>query len=701
MPKRAPKILDLDDPEPVQLGLFINPAVRSDGIRLFPPILRDEEGFKDVLAEAAREGRTGLDLEFSGTKPTILGIASRSRAASIRWDDRMAQKVIEESRILSGHAVTDADKPVLDSRFGIETPLTKWSDTMIRHYLCSSELAAEPGKTEDDDDAQAMGWMNIWAMSTLYTELPAWKNCRKSACFGPCPTHDVFGYNAIDAWAGLECDYKLIDEMAKRHIPERLYRELQDLTVYCGKMTAQGIKIDRAAVGRLETDIQRKKAELFPYETGKKKIYGEYKGEEFIAGAFNPGSPDQVLEYFDKHGIALVGKGGKAKADKETIRKALVKQLKITGVEFEEDRATGLLSIVDDTENLPEVVENLYNLDQWRNAGKGLTSWFNDKYIDKRDFTHPRFIVTGTSLGRLSSSGPNFQNIPRVGFGVRVRQAIVPREAGMAIIKADKRQLELRIMLWYAGGDATLKDDPFNVLVEASNGMLKPAAARKGQKERDLAKSAYHANSYMEGLKVVSDADLRTDRIQKEIKAGALLVFDGRDGREKWQYAHGHVAFTGGNLAERIFGDRTLESRKKALHLQSLINNKYPCLREFHKSLSRQIEKYGYFQSVTGRYLTFYGDAEDNLKLCAAMCGQGGGADEVQEGMRRFQELNRVALIQVHDELVFEVPGDWTDDQYRKYMEPFCEPSRHYNGLVFPIEISVGPTWHKKDMRTL
>lgn len=737
MPRRAKVLFDFDNPEPTQGRLFLNPSV-DDGppaLKFFPPVYRDYEGFMQVFEDSLRESMTGLDLEFSTKtkRPTIIGVASKKHCAAVKWTDELATQVIQRSRILSGHAVTDADREVVHHRLGIQTPVRKWSDSMIRHYICNQDFCAAPGKDEDEDDGTALGLMNLWAMASVTTYLPQWKECRGSACLGPCPKHDAFGYCAVDSWAGLKGDYYYQKFMEKNHIPNKLYEDLQDLTVYCHRMHEQGVCVDRQIVKRLEDAINNKKYELFPYETkGKKKIFGagtvttELSSDTEVRelGAFNPASGDQILDYFSGFGIAILGKGNKPATDKDAIRNTLLRELAKQGVDYEVDDKSGVLSIAEhEIDDLPEPLVNLYKLDEWKNAGKGLSSWFGDKYIRLYDgnnplrpekfevapgdwqlqygFAYPRFIVTGTSTGRLASSGPNFQNIPRLGFGVEVRKAIVPRHPKLKLIKADKSQLEFRIVMFYA--DITLPDgvDAFNMLVENSNGQLKEAAATKGCKERDIAKSIAHAADYMEGLMVLNDYDLRSAHRQKEIKAGALLVCDGKQGRPLWIYRGGYVCFTGANLAQRLFKSKDFANRKKALAIQEYYFSQFPGIRRWQQQVSEQIERCGFIQSHTGRFLELYGTAEDDLKLACAFLGQGGGADEVQEGMLRFLYLDRIALLQVHDELVFEVPVEMNDDECTRYFDPMCEPSKRFDNRVYPIEISVGPTWYKKDLKVI
>jgi hypothetical protein len=658
----------------------------TDDTNPYPPFSREEGGWLKTLDEASLEGAIGFDLEFSPStgKPHLLGIASTKSSACIPWTNGAAEKVVSvaqaKSLPLVGHSVMDADKPVVESACGITTQASLWEDSMIAGYLANQDWAAQPGKTEDDDDKGSLGLMNLWTMASYYTDVPNWKRCRSAACFGPCPDHDEPYYCGIDSWSGL-----MVYNEAIKSIPRPLYDDLKNLTLYCSDMSRQGIALDRELIARMETQIKEKKAGLFPSEM---RLRSERctKEKRFFLTPFNPNSPAQKLEYFKSVGIPLMGKGRQEKADKDTIRKALEQQLRKLRVTYEVDRKSSQLFISDDDISLPEPVEYLYRLDQYMRSGKGLKSWFDDKYIGDDGFVHPRFIITGTSTGRLASSGPNFQNVPKRGFGALVRAAIVPRNSLLTIGKADKGQLELRIVLFYAGAEQP-PNDAFTWLVEKSQGAFKEAASRFAMKERDIAKSLAHAANYLEGLVHLTDDELRTQTRQREIKAGALVVFD------DWEYRSGYVGFTGANLAERLFGDRSYEHRKEALALQELYFKAFPSIREWHRKVSREIESTRRITSHTGRALRLYGTPEDDLKLACAFLGQGGGADEVQEGMLRYQSLGKIALIQVHDELVFELPKEYTDNQVMKFFDVFCEPSVKFGGWRFPIEVNRGDNW--------
>jgi DNA polymerase family A len=834
---RKLKFQDIDNPVLLQQNLFLPPSVSAGGD--FPPILDSDEGVRAILADAA-DG-IGLDLEFSPTtgKPSILGVANRRMTSGVPWSAELASLVVETSlrtgAKIVGHSVIGADRPILEGALGIKTPLHTWEDSMIRHYLCNPFLTKTPGKEEDEDDTGAMGYMGLWTMASIYTDLPAWKTCRGKACEGPCPLHNPFAYCAIDSWAGLESNFGTTAEMKRKGIPESLYVDMLELTEICVQMEDKGIKVDRAFVRSMEEDFEKVKDELFPpVVTGKTVSYTP----------FNPKSPKQVQDWFKARGIDL------AQTDKKTVKKVLEKAAKKRGL----DKAN-----LDEVPGLPEEIEALHNLYQFKDAGKGLKSWFDDRYLDKRDFVHPRFISTGTSMGRLASSRPNFTNIPARGFGASVKKALIPRDPSLELITADYSQLEFRKLLHSAGFDPReLKSDPFEGLVRRSAGQLKAAASFMHGSERDAAKILTHAcltgdhevltpegwrridecsentilaqwddwnisfvkpqayykyeveedlvylagrgletlctsnhqlpwftdgtwqgrqysnfhktpvgeitvsaripvtgvlvderpemldeqtiahlsghkyanfsdlkvsrvpykgsvycftvpsgfflvryngtisvtgnSNYLEGITVLLGKDL--ERRKDEIAAGCLLVYG------DWEYRGGLVAFTGANLAERLFGNKTHESRKAALGLQALLKEEFPMIHQLHRAVLREVEEKRSVQLQTGRLLPLFGTPEDDAKMGMAMHGQGGGAEHVIGIMLRYKrELGRIPLLMVHDDLTWEIPRDWTDAQAIDFLELMSYETPRMPGFRCAMKAKRGP--NRKEMREL
>jgi hypothetical protein len=150
-----------------------------------------------------------------------------------------------------------ADIPIIEKETGAKIPLDRIEDTMIRHYLCNAELCKGVVKTSDEDEegnegkSRGQGYMDLWSMSSLYTDLPQWKECRGERCDGPCRHHDPLGYNGTDAYSVDIALPNLIADCREKQIPESLYHHLVAMTRLCDDMRRQGVKVDREYVRAL------------------------------------------------------------------------------------------------------------------------------------------------------------------------------------------------------------------------------------------------------------------------------------------------------------------------------------------------------------------------------------------------------------------------------------------------------------------
>lgn len=680
MGKRV-KQIDPDYRPEEQLALFGERRQENP----FPPIYRDELGIRRIL-ERSRDG-IGLDLEYTNKKPTILGIANDEECAAVRWDPVLAQLVVDHAnttgQTLVAFAGVGADRPVLEKALGVRLPLEKWDDSMLSHYLTHMELCKAPGKTEDDDDTGAMGMMNLWTAASFATDLPQWKEHDQNRCATtnphPCPKCDVWAYCAIDSWAGLQVQRVCFKEMENRGTPHKLYRELMELSEMCQEMEDQGVLVDMEHIGRLEEAANDRKEILFPIV----EIDGGGEGYKY----FNPKSPKQIQDWFAARKINLKS------TDKKIIKGELRKLARKSGFgDLEElEKAEEVLS---------ETLDALYRLDQFKEAGKGLKAWFDSRWIGRDGLIHPRFIVTGTSTGRLASAKPNFQNVPARGFGAEVRRAVVSRP-GTKLLKADKSQLELRMCLALAGVDPkTIAGDAFTWLVGKAGTAFTEAANRYHMSERDIAKSVSHGGDYLEGIEILRPHDFDARRLD-EIDRGALKVYTKKympGLKRDWEYGGGVVAFTGANLAERLFGNKTVESRIKALAIQEDIYFKnFPMLREWQQKVLEEVERTGGVRLETGRFVRLPDITSDspkeNAKIAVAIKGQGNSAEHIISAMLTYHQMGVVPILQVHDELVFEVPLEWEARQMREFLQPMMVEDWRLPGFIGPIKAKVGPNW--------
>ena len=241
---------------------------------------------------------------------------------------------------------------------------------------------------------------------------------------------------------------------------------------------------------------------------------------------------------------------------------------------------------------------------------------------------HTSYHQTGSATGRLSSSDPNLQNIPiRTELGRQVRRAFVAENApDWLLFSADYSQIELRVL-------AHLSQDP-------------------GLVEAFLNGEDIHSATASQMYDVPTDQvtpDMR--RIAKVLNFGVVYGLS----------AYGIAQQTEFNPEE---GQRFIETYFA----------KYPGIQQYIESVKDQAKQAGYVSTVLGRrrYIPDIHASNYNVRQAAQRAAvnmpiQGGAADIMKLAMIRVQDriqessLRARMLLQVHDELVFEVPADEVD----------------------------------------
>lgn len=677
----------------VQHSLFANEIPKVNFHREFPAVKSSEKDFDALLDEFDPTEGLGLDYEFDPKtyRPTIIGIANRKYAVSLPATPDLAERataaVFQRKSRFVGYSIFGAEKPIIDRIYGKETPLEIWDDGLRSFFLANSVLCKSPGK--DEDEGGSLGFMNLSTSSTFYTGIPVYKVCRGKNCYGPCPYHKVFDYNGVDAWCGLEVHLAALEDFYRKGGNYETYRRKIDLGDLCYKEQQQGIYTNRDAINALNIRMAEKKKTLFSDKS------------------FNPASGANIINKSKSLGAAI------EKTDIKQIQKSCEKELKKFGygaiADFEAVHGEGqedfdpefvAKKIEKFKEKNAEVAAFFYRLYKYKKTGKGTKAWFDDKYYSKLGLLNPRFNDTGTSLGRKSSSKPNFQNVPRTGFGEEIRGCIVS-PPGFDLIKSDFSNLELRIILHQAGFDITkiLQLDPFQWLVDNSNGLFTSVAEKMntGFSPRDWAKSVSHASNLLEGFTLLSELDLSRPHTIKLIRNGAIRVF------HDWMFRGKVVAFTGANLAERLLGSKTESNRKAMLDMQwDIYFKSFPILNDFHRKLLKTIESAKYFQIPGGMVLDLYGPDLDDAKISAAAVGQGGGAAFTQESEIRFYKTTGlIPFATVHDDVNVYLPDSLSDAEVLDKMRVLVEPSEILPGMICPAKVLRGKNWKESEMKAL
>ena len=269
---------------------------------------------------------------------------------------------------------------------------------------------------------------------------------------------------------------------------------------------------------------------------------------------------------------------------------------------------------------------------------------------------HTSYHMTGAATGRLASTDPNLQNIPvRSEEGRKIRQAFIA-EKGHKLLSADYSQIELRLL-------AHVADIP----------ELKEAFARGDD---------IHAITASEMFGVpVKGMDPLMRRRAKAINFGII---------------YGISAF---GLANQLG-----IGQQEAKEYIGKYFQRYPGIRDYMERTKDYARKHGYVLTPFGRkiHLKYINEKAQGMRAFAERAAinaplQGGAADIIKRAMIRVPaalagaKLKARMLLQVHDELLFEVPDaemNKTKDVARKVMESAA-------ALTVPlvVDTGVGDNW--------
>jgi len=298
---------------------------------------------------------------------------------------------------------------------------------------------------------------------------------------------------------------------------------------------------------------------------------------------------------------------------------------------------------------------------EWRQLAK-LKSTYADALVGqvnaKTGRVHTTFGLTGTSTGRLSSSEPNLQNIPiRTEEGRHIREAFIPAE-GNILVSADYSQIELRLMA-HVGDVKALKE------------------AFEGGADIHAATASQVFGVPMEGM----DPMLR--RRAKAINFGIIYGISAYGLARQLDIANGEAK----GYIDAYFAQ-------------------YPEIQAYMEETREYARTHGFVKTPFGRVcmtpgITAKNGAQRGFAERAAINApiQGGAADIMKRAMLDVEyavansDLDARALLQVHDELVFEVKADQADaliDLIRPVMESAATLS-----VPLVVDAGVGGNWNE------
>jgi len=266
---------------------------------------------------------------------------------------------------------------------------------------------------------------------------------------------------------------------------------------------------------------------------------------------------------------------------------------------------------------------------------------------------HTSFNQTVTATGRLSSSDPNLQNIPvRTELGRRIRESFTAAP-GSILVSADYSQIELRIMA-HLSGDAELCDSfrrGEDIHARTAALMFGGEAAAVTGEQRRAAKAINFGIIYGMGAYGLSQ-QLGID--QKQAKEFIERYFERYPGVRVWL-------------------DKTIEEAKRAGYVETLLGRRryLPEIASSNRSVAQFAERMAINTPVQGT-------AADMIKQAMLAIDR-----ELSAPGSRWRAL---MVLQIHDELLFEVP----EGEAERLVALVREKMEGVMKLAVPIKVDVG-----------
>jgi DNA polymerase-1 len=353
----------------------------------------------------------------------------------------------------------------------------------------------------------------------------------------------------------------------------------------------------------------------------------ESEAHRLAGGPFNLGSPKQLQEIlFDKLGLPVIRKTPKGQPS----------------------TAEDVLAELADEYDLPRVITD------YRAVAK-LKSTYTDKLplqiAAGTGRVHTSYHQAVAATGRLSSTDPNLQNIPiRTPEGRRIRQAFIAPD-GYCLLAADYSQIELRIMAH----------------LSADQGLVQAFAA---------AEDVHRATA-------AEVFGLALDQVTAEQRRSAKAINFG--------LMYGMSAF---GLARQLG-----IGRGEAQEYVNLYFDRYPGVKAYMDNIRETARKQGFVETVFGRRLYLpeinarnapRRQYAERTAINAPM--QGTAADIIKRAMLsvanwlRDDHVDARMIMQVHDELVFEVAEDAVESVAQAVVDLMCEAAQ----LSVPLSVETG-----------
>lgn len=417
-------------------------------------------------------------------------------------------------------------------------------------------------------------------------------------------------YNCLDCVTTAKVFWALQEEMRENEVTKFYDDLVQPLVASVMEMMKRGMWVNQQMLETMKHDFQQRiNTTLGDLRT----LVGDT--------AFNPASPDM-------------------------LRKVLFTQYKMVSTR---ETATGKESVDELTiKRLARKYPNpiFEKLLEYRRASKVHSTYLTNLYVHPDGRIRSRFLVHGTATGRLSSRGPNFQNIP---YDVRPIFAAPP---GYMLIEADASQLELRLIA-YASNCRRLMGAFANGedihLINASTITGKPVN-EINKDERDFAKRFVYCQNYGGSPRRISE-----------------------------------ILFQDAGIVRSV---AECEGTVTRLRLA------YPEIYSWRDAQLVEAKRTRKIRNEFGRVRVTFARSDDLAGVAYNTPIQSTAADYINYAFIRLSQRGVQIVNQVHDSLVAEVHEENVDEVASAMQEELEKPIQVFGHTVtIPCDIKVGKAW--------
>ncbi|WP_016910917.1 DNA polymerase I [Mammaliicoccus vitulinus] len=321
---------------------------------------------------------------------------------------------------------------------------------------------------------------------------------------------------------------------------------------------------------------------------------------------------------------------------------------------------TGYSTAVDVLEQLRNEHPIIEDILVYRQLAKLQSTYIEglQKMITSEGKIHTRFNQTLAQTGRLSSIEPNLQNIPiRLEEGRKIRKAFRPSKENHVIFAADYSQIELRVLADITGDEH--------------------------MKEAFTANEDIHTTTAMRVFNV--DKDEVTSNMRRQAKAVNFGIVYG--------------------ISDYGLSQSLGITRKAAKKFIDDYLDSFPKVKEYMDTIVQDAKQKGYVETLLHRrrYTPDITNRNFNLRSFAERTAmntpiQGSAADIIKLAMVQFSnkmketDFNAKLLLQVHDELIFEVPEEELE-AFKPFVEDIMDNALELS-VPLSVESSYGETWY-------